>query len=527
MDDAETYAIAALAAPHPLAGAAARDVLVEGGTVVEAALAAAMVSAVAAPGCAGLGGDALWMIREPGPRGRVRVLDARGTVAAAARLSFYRERGHEAVPRRGAEAALASPGVVAGWIEVHALSTATGGRLPVARLLEPAVAAARHGFAPSPPDAEALAAGGPSLSAVPGFDTAFLVEGRAPAPNERRFAPALAAALAHLAEAGLDDFYTGDVARELAADLDALSCPLGRLDLRRTEARWREPQTLDLGRHALAVPPTRSGLRAAVALGLAGALAAAGFDAAEADGFGRWHGLIESCRAADAVVDDAETRDRDPADLLDGARLARFALKLDRARASRAGAPARAPLDEAASAIVAVGRDGSAVSVVQTLGSAFGSGIVCGRTGVLMGNRGAGLALDPDLGPILRPGRRVPLASLPALVSNARDGRVAAIGALGAAAPAAVAQLADRAMRGAGPGEALAAPRFALGAAPDGREAAVLVKAEREPGPRRPLRAAGHTIVEGESAVWTAGVALRDGAGRVTAAADGGAAEGI
>lgn len=528
MDDHDTFSAAALAAPHPLAAAAGRDVLVEGGTVFEAALAAAMVSAVVVPDRAGLGGDALWMIREPGPRGRVRVLDARGTVAAAARLSFFRERERDTIPVHGPEAVLVVPGAVAGWIEVHALSAASGGRMPVARLLAPAIAAARGGWDLSVPGAEALARAAPALSAVPGFAAAFLDGGEPPPAGDRRRAASLAATLDHLADASLDDAYRGDVARELAADLDALACPLGRTDLRRAEARWREPHALDLGRHALAVPPTRSGLRAAAALGLVDGLAAAGFDMGGADGFARWHGLIEACRAADAIVADADAAGRDPADIVDPARLARFSLTLDRGRARPAAAPPAPLLAEAAAWIGAVDRDGAAVSVVLTAGGPFGSGVVSGRTGILMGNRGAALAIDPDLGPVLRPGRRVPLASLPALLGNARDGRVAALGSVGDHAPAVAAQLADRVMRGRPAGDASAAARFALGATPDGREGAVLVERDREPGPVAPLRSAGHQVVEAEgSPVGLAGVALRDGAGRIAAAADGGTVSGL
>ena len=51
----------------------------------------------------------------------------------------------------------------------------------------------------------------------------------------------LADTLAHLADAGLDDFYRGDIAREIAADLEALGSPVTRADLKAYEARWREP----------------------------------------------------------------------------------------------------------------------------------------------------------------------------------------------------------------------------------------------------------------------------------------------
>ena len=533
MDDAEIFSAASVVAPHPLAAAAGRDVLIEGGTVVEAALAAAMVSAVVASDRAGLGGDALWMIREPGPRGRVRMLDARGTVAAAARLSFYRERDRDSIPQHGPEAVLVAPGVVAGWIEVHGLAAASGGRLPVARLLAPAIAAARDGWDLSAADAAVRANALPTLSALPGSDDAVLEDGTAPEAGVRCRAPALAAALDHLAGAGLEDAYRGDVARELAADLEAWACPLDRADLRRTAARWRAAHEIDLGRYELAVPPSRSGLRAAVALGLADGLAAAGFDVGKPDGFGRWHGLIEACRAAEALVDEVEASGRDPADLFDVGRLARFALTLDRERASRAVPPTPPLLSEAAAWIGVVDRDGAAVSVVHTLGGAFGSGLVSTRTGILMGNRGAALAIDSDLGPVLRPGRRVPLASLPVLLSNARDGRVAALGASGVQAADVVAQVADRILRGTTAHDAVASSRFTLGATPDGREGAVLVEEDRESGPLGSLRSAGHQIVAGEAATarsavaGAAGLVMRDGTGRLAAAADDGMVAGL
>ena len=532
MDETETFAVAGLAAPHALAAAAGRDVLVEGGSVVEAAIAAAAVSAVVVPARNGLGGDALWLIREPGPRGRTRVLDGRGTVAAAARLSFYRERGFEAVPRHGAEAVAAAPGAVAAWAEAHAFSAATGGRLPLSRLLAPAAAAARQGWDLSVRDAEALSAAAPVLSAVPGFAPAFapafLADGKAPEAGSRSGNVALAATLDHLGAAGLDDAYRGDVGRELAVDLAALSSPLGRADLRAVEVRWRDALDLDLGRHDLTVPPTRSGLWAAVALGLFAGLGADGFAAEKRDGFPHWHGTVESLRAAAAMIDAEDAGGRDPAGLLDAERLAWASLALDRERARRVAPPVASPLDEAAVWIGVVDRDGAAVSLVQTLGGAYGSGVVSGRTGILMGNRAAALAIDPDLGPVLRPGRRVPLRSLPALATSPRDGRVAALGAEGDGAPVLLVQLAALLLRGDGLGPAAAMPRVALGAVPGEGDAAVLFDDERPPGPVARLRSAGHAMVPvAASGIGACGAVLREPTGRVAAAWDDGAVSGI
>lgn len=528
MDETETFAVAGLAAPHALAAAAGRDVLIEGGSVVEAAIAAAAVSAVVVPDRNGLGGDALWLIREPGPRGRVRVLDGRGAVAAAARLSFYRERGLETVPRHGAEAVAAGPGAGAAWIEAHALSVALGGRLTLARLLAPAAAAARQGWDIGAREAAALSAAAPALATLPGFATAFLVDGKAPGPGTRVSHPALAATLDHLAAAGLADLYRGDVGRELGVDLAGLSAPLGRGDLRDAAARWRDPRVLDLGRQAVTVPSTRAGLWAAVALGLFAGLGEDGFAAAARDGFAHWHGLIASLRDAQARLDGAEADGRDPAALLDAEGLARASLSLDRARAPRTEPPRALPIVEDSVWIGAADRDGAAVSLVQTLGGPFGSGVVSGRTGILLGNRAAALAIDPDLGPVLRAGRRVPLRSLPALATSPRAGRVAAIGGEGDHAAVLVAQLAALLLHGDGPAAALDRPRIALGAVPEEGHAAVLVDADRQPGSAVRLRSAGHVLVSAEATLFrTTGAVSRDETGRVAAASDRGAVAGL
>ncbi len=528
MDETESFAVAGLAAPHPLAAAAGREILIEGGNLIEAAIAAAAVSAVVAPDRNGLGGDALWLIREPGPRGRTRVLDGRGVVGAAARLSYYRQRDFESVPLHGADAVLVAPAAVAAWVEALALSATMGGRLPLARLLAAAIKAARDGWSVTARDIAALAAAAPTLSAAQGFGATFLVEGEIPKPDTLRRNPALGATLDYLATKSLDDFYRGDVGRELAADLEALPTPLSRDDLRGTEARWREPHLLDLGRHSLAVPPTRSGLWAAVTLGLYAGLGEFGLAAASQDGFERWHGLIASLRAADTMLDEADAAGAEVDELLDVARLVSASRRLDRERATRAEPEEKPLLDEAAAWIGVADHDGAAVSLVQTLGSAFGSGVVSRRTGILLGNRGATLAVDPDLGPVLRPGRRPPLRSLPAIFAAPKEKRVAAFGAEGRQAVPLVSDLASRLIRGASLADIGEAPRIGLGATPEGRDVAVLVEDERQPGAASRLRSAGHVLVPGDGTVLRrAGLVLRDEAGRLAAASDEGAVAGL
>ena len=513
MDDTETFSVAALVAPHPAAASAGRDILIEGGSVIEAAIAAAAVSAVVVPHRNGLGGDALWLFREPGPRGLVRVLDARGLTGRGVQRALFRR--HDVVPPLGTEATLTVPGAVAGWASAYALSTAQGGRLPLSRLLQPALEAARTGSILSPSDVAARRTAAPEMASLPGFASAFLADGKVPDAGTLSHQPALALTLDYLVQAGLMDLYRGDVGRELAADFEELSSPLDRDDLRRGEARWRWPASLDLGRQRLDMAPNRQGIELALALGLFLQLGQR-----RLDGFEHWHDAIESAKYAKRLFEDELRAERDPLDLVDPEWLKRESLHVDRQRAS-AALPWRAtPFAEDAIFIGAVDRDGGAVALIQSLGGAFGSGVVSSRTGILLGNRGAAMALDPDLGPLLGPGQQPPLGSVPAFAAS-RDGRITSLGATGPGAGVSVSQTASRLLLGARLRDAVNAPRFAFGAAQDGPGSAVLVEDAFDSSIRSRLRSAAHEVVtDDQAASRTSSAVARLPSGRIEVAVE-------
>ncbi len=514
MDDTETFSAAALVAPHPAAASAGRDILIEGGSVIEAAIAAAAVSAVVVPHRNGLGGDALWLFREPGPRGLVRVLDARGLTGRGVERALFRR--HDAVPSLGTEATLTVPGAVAGWASAYELSTALGGRMPLSRLLQPALEAARTGSILSLSDVAARKAAAPDMSSLPGFASAFLADGKVPDVGTLWHQPALDLTLDYLVQAGLEDYYRGDIGRELAADLEELSSPLDRDDLRRGEVRWRWPASLDLGRQRLDMAPNRQGIELALALGLFLQLGQR-----RLDGFEHWHDAIESAKYAKRLFDDELRAERDPLGLIDPEWLKREGLHIDRQRAS-AALPWRAtPFVEDAIFIGAVDRNGGALALIQSLGGAFGSGVVSSRTGILLGNRGAALSLDPDAGPLLGPGQQPPFASVPAFATS-RDGRITSLGATGPRAGTSLLQTASRLLLGAGLKDALNAPRFAFGAAQDGPGSTVLVEDAFDSSVRSRLRSAAHEVVtDDQSASRTTGAVSRLPSGRIEVAVEG------
>ncbi|WP_425107028.1 gamma-glutamyltransferase [Ancylobacter sp.] len=445
-----------VATPHPQATEAGRAVLEEGGNAVEAALAAAAALAVACPHLGGLGGDGLWLIRNPA--GRVTVIDAAGPAGAGADVAFYRARDFDELPQRGPLAALTVPGTVGGWMRAQEAARAHGGRMPMRRLLEAALEQARAGRTVSPGQFRAATRARAALDAVPGFRAAFLAaDGTVPEAGTHQPCARLADTLEHLTLAGLDDFYRGDVAREMAVDLQRAGSPLTRADFTAYTARTRPALSLKLpGLTLWAPPPPMQGLVTLLTLALFSRLGIT-----EAEGFAPVHGLIEAGGRAQEIaapaLTDSIVLSADPADLLAPEALARAAAGIDLRRA--APAQRRAAPDIGGAWIGAADQDGLVVSCVQSLHAPFGSGLVLLATGVLMNNSGAAFTLDPRALAPLHPGRRPPVALSAGLASLA-DGRVIGLGSGGDGPALTEALVLSRYLAGAPLGAALAAPRW-------------------------------------------------------------------
>lgn len=447
-----------LATPHPQATEAGRAVLEEGGNAVEAALAAAAALAVACPHLGGLGGDGLWLIRNPA--GRVTVIDAAGPAGAFADAAFYRTRDFDELPRRGALAALTVPGAVGGWMRAQEAARAHGGRMPMRRLLEAALEQARAGRTVSPGQFRAATQARAELDAVPGFRAAFLAaDGTVPEPGTHQPCARLADTLEHLALAGLDDFYRGDVAREMAVDLQQAGSPLTRADFTAYAARTRPALSLKLpGLTLWAPPPPTLGLVTLLTLALFSRLGIT-----ETEGFAPVHGLIEAGRRAQEIATPALTDSivlsADPADLLAPEALARAAAGIDLRRAAPAPRRTAASNDIGGAWIGAADQNGLVVSCLSSLHAPFGCGLVLPATGVLMNNSGTAFTLDLRALAPLHPGRRPPV-TLSATLAVLADGRVIGVGSGGDSPALTEALVLSRYLAGAPLANALAAPRW-------------------------------------------------------------------
>jgi gamma-glutamyltranspeptidase/glutathione hydrolase len=420
-------------APHADAVEDGRAILEEGGNAIEAMLAMAASIAAVYPHMTHIGGDGFWLIREPS--GRVRAIMGAGRAGEKATPRFYRDAGYYEIPTRGPLAALTVPGAVAGWmLAVEAARAQTGkginkgsSRLPLHVLFDAAIRRARDGYKVSRSQAQLTVSKYAELETAPGFLNAFLIDGKAPEAGAVLKQTAFAATLDHLAKAGLQDFYRGDVGREIAADLERIGSPVTRADLEKYEARIAEPLSVKVtGATLYNTPPPTQGLASLIILALFDRLRVS-----QGDSFEHIHGLIEATKGA-FIVRDREVTDPDMIDgnlnrYLDAPFLDKEIEKIDMRKA------ARWPSPEARGDTVWMGAadsSGLVVSYIQSIYWEFGSGCVLPATGVLMQNRGASFSLDPKALNALEPGRR-PFHTLNPALAALKDGRVIAYGTMG------------------------------------------------------------------------------------------------
>ena len=145
----------------------------------------------------------------------------------------------------------------------------THAKLPLHVLFEAAIKRAREGYSVTPSQARLTTEKYAELETAPGFLNAFLVDGKPPEAGAKLKQTAFAATLDHLAQAGLDDFYRGDVGREIAADLERIGSPVTRADLEKFEAKIAEPLSVLIGAGTLYnTPPPTQGLASLMILAL-------------------------------------------------------------------------------------------------------------------------------------------------------------------------------------------------------------------------------------------------------------------
>jgi gamma-glutamyltranspeptidase / glutathione hydrolase len=492
----------AVVAPHHLATEAGLGVLRGGGSAVDAAIATNAVLGVVVPQNCGIGGDAFWLIWDASSR-RQHALNGSGRSAAAMDATKLRADGHERVPFLG-PMTISVPGAVRSWGDAHARF----GRLSRDAVLAPAIELARDGFPASDDfiaDVEAMA---PLARGVAGdgFERVFRPHGRPWRPGERVRLPALAATLETLARDGFDAFYDGDIGVRQASALRAAGCLISASDLREHTSTWGDPISIDYrGVRATTHPPNSSGVIALEILGILAQLEPPPRGSFGPDGMtdATWiHAGLEASKIAladrDRYLTDPEARDVPVADLLDPARLAEVAARIDSSRPADAPVAVNPGIGDTVY-MATVDGEGNAVSLIESNWAGFGSGVVDPETGIHYHNRGSYFSLDPDHANVLEPRKRTLHTLLPGMLFH--DGQPdpwIVVGSMGGdAQPQIHAQFVSAVVDGGVDiATAVAAPRWfiqpreLLSAAVD-----VSFEPRHAPGVADDLRALGHHLI--------------------------------
>lgn len=409
------------ATSHPLASLAAIEILKAGGSAVDAAIAAVALQCVVDPHMTGIGGDCFALYAPAG--GPIACYNGSGRSPRAATLDAYLEKGWAAIPDDSVHA-VTVPGAVDTWCRLNR----EHGRLGLDRVLEPAIQAAENGFTIPPRVAHDWQLYASRVAAHPDAAAQYLPGGRSPVTGDRLSNPTLGKTLRRIAREGRNAFYEGEVADDMVATLKALGGLHGAEDFASFSCEAADPISAGYRDHTLVeCPPNGQGLAALIIARLLD-----GFDLADPalTEVERIHLLAEATKEAyrqrDALIAEPAAMTVSAEEVLSDASIDAMRSRIARDRASPV-AGADMPVHRDTVYVSVVDRDGNAVSLINSLFFAFGSGIYAKKAGVLMQNRGTGFSLVRGHPNAIAPAKRPFHTIIPALVC--KDGR--AVGSFG------------------------------------------------------------------------------------------------
>jgi gamma-glutamyltranspeptidase / glutathione hydrolase len=419
-----------IATSQALASAAGLKALQDGGNAIDAAITAAAVLAVVEPSMNGIGGDLLAIVWDAKTK-KVYGLDATGRSAYTATPEEFAKRGLKQMPG-GGPLTVDVPGVVDGWSQL----LSRFGTIPLAKALQPAIAYARDGFPVQELMADDWSDAAKRLSQDPAAARTFLPNGQAPKHGEIFANPRLATSLEMIAKGGRDAFYKGPLARAIIADMRTRNGLLDERDFTDHKSDWVEPITSSYrGHDVLEMPPSTQGF---VALEMLNILEGFEIKALGHNSADYLHLVTEAKKIAfadrAAYLADRDAMPKDALKLLlskDYAASRRKEINMQAAGTYKAGALAASTssgdvdftgLDLGDTIyMTAADSQGNVISLIQSLFSSFGAGIVAGDTGITLHNRGSGFNLTPNHANQIGPHKRPLHTLVPAMI--VKDGK--------------------------------------------------------------------------------------------------------
>lgn len=427
-----------VATDAPLATDAGADILYAGGNAIDAAIAIAFALAVVHPRAGNIGGGGFAVIRLE--NGDVAALDFREKAPMAASPDMYLdENGGVGKGSVTGHVAAGVPGSVAGLWELHQKYGSTDW----AQLLTPAIHLADEGFVADSSFCSAIQEEAARLKRYPASARLFLPDGAPVKPGSKWANLDLAAVLRRIAEHGPTDFYDGETADLIVAEMKSGGGIITREDLNYYEPKWREPVSFDYrGYTVVSMPPPSSG-------GLTLALIANILEGYDLAGLG-WHSVEALHLMAEAMRRGFAYRNyylgdpdfvKMPYDLFlskEHASELRSTISSERATPSSDVSPgggADGTEGVETTHFSVVDGTGNAVALTTTINLSFGSAVTVTGAGFLLNNEMDDFTVKPGVpnafglvqgeANAIAPGKRMLSSMTPAIV--VKDGRTVLI----------------------------------------------------------------------------------------------------
>ena len=391
-----------VASTNEVASRVGVEIMKRGGNAVDAAIAVAFALAVTHPAAGNLGGGGFMMIRLKD--GRSTAIDYREMAPAAAHRDVYLDKNGNLIEGEGGSLigyrAAGVPGTVRG-MEL-ALKKYGSGKLTWSQLVEPARRLAANGFTVTHSLARSLENTHEYLSQYAETKRIYLRNGNYYREGELFRQPELAATFARLQRSGPNEFYAGETARLIIADMKRNNGLMTLEDLRGYVAKERVPVRGNYrGHEIISMPPPSSG--GAVLIQMLNILEGYDLSKFEASSSERYHLMTEAMRRAFAdraeYMGDADFVKVPVAGLIDKAYAARLRSSISTERASnstdvKAGRPAGYESEETTHFTV-VDAEGNAVANTYTLNNSYGSAAMAKGTGIMLNDEMDDFAAKP------------------------------------------------------------------------------------------------------------------------------------
>ena len=246
-----------VATSHPLATQIGLDILKQGGTAIDAAIAANIALGLMEPTGNGIGGDLFAIVWDANEK-KLHGLNASGPAPKNISIDYFVKNGLNKIPSYG-PLPVTVPGAVDGWVKLHEKF----GKMDFQSLFEPTIEYAENGFPVTETIAYYLDRSKKRFENYPNFRDVWLKNGKMPAKGEIFKNPQLAKTLKIIADQGRAGFYEGHVATTMADFIQSQGGFLSYEDLSSFHSEWTPPVSSNYrGYDVWELPPNGQGIAA-------------------------------------------------------------------------------------------------------------------------------------------------------------------------------------------------------------------------------------------------------------------------